>query len=81
MLPYVFLRLAVLEFVFQIRNRDQRRITSDILTLYLLGLPALLVGLGIGFALYGKLDDLSFRKTVLVLLLLAGFILIVPIMN
>ncbi len=43
----------------------------------MLGLPALLAGLWIGFKLYGKLDDVAFRKLLLVLLLVAGLSLIV----
>jgi uncharacterized membrane protein YfcA len=53
-------------------------ITADVLRLYLLGLPAMVAGLWIGFKLYGKLDDAAFRKVILVLLLLAGLGLIVP---
>lgn len=51
-------------------------ITTDILKLYVLGLPALLAGLWLGFKCYGKLDDATFRKVVLVLLLCAGLALI-----
>jgi uncharacterized membrane protein YfcA len=47
-------------------------ITADILRLYLLGLPAMMAGIWIGFRLYGKLDDAAFRKLILVLLLVAG---------
>jgi uncharacterized protein len=53
-------------------------ITADVLRLYLLGLPALIAGLWVGFQLYGRLDDAKFRTVILVLLLLAGFALIVP---
>lgn len=53
-------------------------ITADILRLYLLGLPAMLAGLWVGFKLYGKLDDVAFRKVILVLLLVAGAGLIPP---
>ena len=53
-------------------------ITADILRLYLIGLPAMVAGLWFGFKLYGKLDDATFRKVILVLLLIAGFGLIVP---
>ena len=35
------------------------------------------IGLWIGFALYGKLDDAAFRKLILVLLLVSGSTLIV----
>jgi hypothetical protein len=51
-------------------------VTADIVTLYVLGLPALLAGLWLGFRLYGKLDDLAFRKVILVLLLVSGIALI-----
>jgi uncharacterized membrane protein YfcA len=53
-------------------------ITADAMRLYLIGLPAMLAGLWVGFKLYGKLDDAAFRKVILVLLLLAGLGLIVP---
>jgi uncharacterized membrane protein YfcA len=51
-------------------------ITTDTLKLYVLGLPALLTGLWLGFQLYGKLDDAMFRKLVLLLLLCSGLALI-----
>jgi uncharacterized protein len=51
-------------------------IDMDTLKLYVLGLPALLAGLWLGFKCYGKLDDATFRKLVLVLLLCAGLALI-----
>ena len=51
-------------------------ITADIAKLYVLGLPALLAGLWLGFKLYGKLDDAAFRKLILVLLLVSGLALI-----
>jgi uncharacterized protein len=53
--------------------------TADTLQLYLLGLPAMAAGLWVGFKLYGKLDDVGFRKVILVLLLLSGLGLIVPL--
>jgi uncharacterized membrane protein YfcA len=53
-------------------------VTSETLKLYGLGLPFMFAGLWSGFKLYGKIDDETFRKTVLVLLLLAGLSLIVP---
>jgi hypothetical protein len=49
-----------------------------LLKIYLLGLPALGGGLWVGLKLYGHLDDASFRKVILVLLLLSGLVLIVP---
>lgn len=51
-------------------------ITAEVARLYLIGLPAMLAGLWVGFKLYGKLDDAAFRKVILVLLLLAGLGLI-----
>ena len=50
--------------------------TPETLKLYGLGLPFMLAGLWSGFKLYGKIDDETFRKTVLVLLLFAGLSLI-----
>jgi uncharacterized protein len=50
-------------------------ITAETAKLYVLGLPALLAGLWLGFRLYGKLDDATFRKLILVMLLAAGFAL------
>jgi uncharacterized membrane protein YfcA len=52
--------------------------TPETLKLYGLGFPFMLAGLWSGFKLYGKIDDETFRKTVLVLLLFAGLSLIVP---
>jgi uncharacterized protein len=50
----------------------------DILKLFLVGLPALLLGLWVGVTLYGKLDDAAFRKAVLILLLVSGLSLVMP---
>jgi len=51
-------------------------VTADTVKLYLLGLPALLAGLWLGFKLYGKLDDVAFRRLILLLLLVSGLALI-----
>jgi len=51
----------------------------DILKLFLLGLPVLLLGLWVGVTLYGKLDDAAFRKAILVLLLISGVSLVAPV--
>jgi uncharacterized membrane protein YfcA len=51
-------------------------ITAETAELYVLGLPALLAGLWLGFKLYGKLDEAAFRRLVLVLLLVSGLALI-----
>lgn len=48
------------------------------LRLFLIGLPAVLVGTWAGLKLYARLDDQGFRRVVLVLLLVAGLALIVP---
>jgi uncharacterized membrane protein YfcA len=53
-------------------------IRADVLRLYALGLPAMIAGLWTGFKLYGTLDDATFRKVMLVLLVLAGLGLVVP---
>ena len=44
--------------------------------LFLLGLPALAAGTWAGFALYGRLDEASFRRVMLILLLVSGVPLI-----
>lgn len=55
-------------------------ITRDTLALYALGVPFMIAGLWSGFKLYGKLNDETFRKAVLVLLLFAGLSLIAQIL-
>jgi uncharacterized membrane protein YfcA len=52
-------------------------ITAETVKLYLLGLPALLAGLWLGFKLYGRLDEAAFRKLMLLLLLASGLALLV----
>jgi len=51
--------------------------TPETLKLYGLGFPFMLAGLWSGFKLYGKIDNETFRKVVLVLLMIAGLSLIV----
>jgi uncharacterized protein len=53
-------------------------LTMETLKLYALALPALIVGIGCGLKLYGKLDDAAFRKVILILLLAAGVSLVFP---
>jgi uncharacterized protein len=53
-------------------------ITLDTARLFIVGLPALLVGSWLGWMLYGKLDETAFRKVVLVLLLVSGVTLAAP---
>jgi uncharacterized membrane protein YfcA len=50
----------------------------ETLKLYALALPALALGIWAGFKLYGKLDDATFRRIILILLLVSGLSLIVP---
>ena len=52
--------------------------TIETMKLYALVLPALIAGIGCGIWLYGKLDDVAFRRVVLVLLLASGLSLVVP---
>jgi uncharacterized protein len=52
-------------------------VTSESLKLYGFGLPFMITGVWSGFKLYGKIDDETFRKVVLTLLLFAGASLIV----
>ena len=54
--------------------------TRETLTLYGLGVPFMVAGLWIGFRLFGKINDETFRKAVLVLLLFAGVSLVVPVL-
>ena len=51
--------------------------TVDTVKLYGIGLPFMIAGIWIGFKLYGAINDETFRKTVLILVLLAGVSLIV----
>jgi uncharacterized membrane protein YfcA len=51
--------------------------TSETVKLYGIGLPFMVAGIWIGFKLYGTINDETFRKTVLILVLIAGASLIV----
>ncbi len=51
-------------------------ISRHTIELFLIGLPALLVGTWAGFAFYGRLNEAMFRKIVLMLLLASGVFLI-----
>jgi len=51
--------------------------TAETVKLYGIGLPFMIAGIWIGFKLYGSINDETFRKTVLALVLLAGGSLIV----
>jgi len=52
-------------------------ITPDILRLFVLGLPFLVLGTWAGWQLYGIIDEAKFRKVVLGLLLISGLALVV----
>jgi uncharacterized membrane protein YfcA len=51
-------------------------IGPDIMRLFVIGLPALIVGTALGWLLYGKLDEAAFRRIVLALLLVSGAALV-----
>jgi hypothetical protein len=50
---------------------------ADTLWLFLIGLPALALGIWVGLKLFGKLDDQAFRRVVLILLLVSGLSLLI----
>jgi uncharacterized protein len=52
-------------------------ITLEVIKLFLIGLPALYAGTWLGMKLFGRLDEATFRKIVLALLLVSGALLIV----
>jgi uncharacterized membrane protein YfcA len=56
-------------------------VTVPTLKLFAISLPGLLAGLWIGVRLYGRLDDVAFRKLVLILLLVSGLTLVLPLPN
>ena len=49
---------------------------ADTLSLFMIGLPLLLVGTWVGLRLYTRLDEAGFRRVVLGLLLISGVALI-----
>ena len=50
--------------------------TAETVKLYGIGLPFMIAGIWVGFRLYGTINDETFRKTVLILVLLAGVSLV-----
>jgi hypothetical protein len=52
-------------------------LSADTMHLFLLDLPALLAGTWAGLKLYGCLNEATFRRVVLVLLLVSGGTLII----
>jgi uncharacterized membrane protein YfcA len=73
--PVLFLTMTMATLTFASAGH---LLNADILKLFFMGLPALLLGLWVGVRLYGKLDDAAFRKAILFLLLISGFSLVVP---
>jgi uncharacterized membrane protein YfcA len=55
----------------------QGAVSAEIAWLFLLGLPALLAGTWLGLKFYGHLDELGFRRIVLIVLLSSGVALMV----
>ena len=51
--------------------------TAETVKLYGIGLPFMIAGIWIGFKVYGTINDETFRKAVLILVLLAGVSLVV----
>jgi uncharacterized membrane protein YfcA len=52
-------------------------IAADTITLFLVGLPVLLAGTWLGLKFYGRIEEASFRRVVLALLLVSGCLLMV----
>jgi uncharacterized membrane protein YfcA len=52
-------------------------VSIDTIKLFLIGLPVLLAGTWVGLKLYGRLDEGRFRRIVLLVLLVSGFLLVV----
>jgi len=52
-------------------------IAADTAWLFLAGLPALLAGTWLGMKVYGRIDEQTFRKIVLVLLLVSGAVFVI----
>jgi uncharacterized membrane protein YfcA len=73
--PVLFLTMTITTLTF---GAAGHLFHAEILQLFFLGLPALLLGLWAGVALYGRLDDAAFRKAILILLLLSGLSLALP---
>jgi len=52
-------------------------VTTDMIKLFLIGLPALFAGSWLGLKLFGRIDEAAFRKIVLMLLLVSGLVLMI----
>jgi uncharacterized protein len=73
--PVLFMTMAMATLTF---GASGYLFDFNILKLFLVGLPALLLGLWVGVTAYGKLDDAAFRKAILILLLVSGLSLVLP---
>lgn len=51
-------------------------LNADIGWLFMIGLPALFAGTWLGWKLYGRLDEATFRKVVLYVVLVSGLALV-----
>jgi uncharacterized membrane protein YfcA len=71
--PIIFTTMAVTVTSFAIGGA----FTLEIVKLFLIGLPAVALGLWSGLKLYGHLNDAAFRKVILALLLVSGVSLVV----
>ncbi len=52
-------------------------VTPETTRFFLIGLPVLVAGTLLGWSLYGKLDEVAFRKVVLGLLLVSGATIVI----
>jgi uncharacterized protein len=55
---------------------SSQMITNDALQLFVIGLPVVLLGTWLGLKLYGRLDEITFRRVVLILLMISGLTLL-----
>jgi uncharacterized protein len=56
----------------------QGAISREVIRLFVVALPVVLVGTWLGLKFYGTLDEAQFRKVVLILLLASGAVLLFP---
>jgi uncharacterized protein len=74
----VFQPVAIAIFLMSAASLGVRgAISANTIALFCIGLPALLAGTWLGLKLYGHLDEASFQKIVLVLLMISGAVLII----
>lgn len=73
--PVLFITMSMATLTFAASGH---LFNMDIVKLFVMGLPASLLGLWLGVRLYGRLDDAAFRKAILVLLLISGVALVAP---